>query len=214
ILRHWLTAVITIGLALALGGATLAEGRLGIAPNLSLWLLALAIAITLLWLVKIWSSRYDRPLAQLYGQALDGWAVLLCGCELYLLTASAWRVYGALPATSVLVIAGALTMLAPAYRSWQPPRQSSHQWLSILAMGVVQLALVEFSRTRLVALAIATVLMIIHTHLLRQIAAAVFTIGYGLALSGAILMELPRPAGNDWWLVPVLAIASLWLGRD
>ncbi len=214
ILRHWLAAGIAVGLGLAIAGTALVEGRLGVSPSLDTWLLALAIALTMLWLLKLWLNRYDHPLAQLYGWALDAWAILVCCLELGLLLTASWQFYGALPATSVLLTAGALTMIAPAYRSWQPPRPSSSLWLSIIALSITQLALVGFSRTRLVALAIATVLMLVHTHFLRKTAAATITIGYVVALLAAALWELPYPTGTGWLLAGSLTTGGLWLGRD
>ena len=125
-------ATITVGFSLSFLGMFLWEGVPGL-PRLSPegWLVAGAIALTSLWLLRSWLIRRATELAPLYVPATDGWAIALCSVELILLTLHSLAVYWGFisPAVAVL-IAGIVTMGAIAYRSWRHPSN----W-SIYALG-------------------------------------------------------------------------------
>ncbi|HEY9796001.1 MAG TPA: hypothetical protein V6D30_10200 [Leptolyngbyaceae cyanobacterium] len=131
-LRTQNAATITVGFGLSFLGMFLWEGVPGL-PRLSLegWLVAGAIALTSLWLLRSWLIRRATELAPLYVPATDGWAIALCSVELILLTLHSLAVYWGFisPAVAVL-IAGIVTMGAIAYRSWRHPSN----W-SIYALG-------------------------------------------------------------------------------
>ncbi len=217
-LQTWQAAVITVGMGVVLVGTVLAEGRLGITPTPDGWLLTVAIGFSFLWLLRLLLclelNRRDRLLLQLYARALDGWAVVLCWLQLSLLPKGLLSIYNILPTTGVTMGAIALTMIVPALRSWQLPRRPGYQWLSILALSIAQFALFGFPRLRLITLGIATVLMLVHTYWLRQVFAAIVTVGYGLVLGHFLLLDIFRLSGDNWWLATSLSLAGLWLGRD
>ena len=131
-LREVNVAAITVGFGLSFLGLFLWEGVPGL-PRLSLegWLVACAIALTSLWLLRSWLIRRATELAPLYVPATDGWAIALCSVELILLTLHSLAVYwGFISPAVAVVIAGLVTMGAIAYRSWRHPSN----W-SIYALG-------------------------------------------------------------------------------
>jgi hypothetical protein len=131
-LREVNIAAITVGFGLSFLGMFLWEGVPGFPPlSLEGWLVAGAIALTSLWLLRSWLIRRSTELAPLYVPATDGWAIALCSVELILLTLHSLAVYWGFisPAVAVL-IAGIVTMGAIAYRSWRHPSN----W-SIYALG-------------------------------------------------------------------------------
>ncbi|WP_193197457.1 DUF2157 domain-containing protein [Nostoc sp. MG11] len=96
-------------------------------------------------------------------------------------------------------------------------RRTQNSYLSILAVGVAQLLTLQLPGTRLIGLAVGTGLMFTNTRYLRNQAAAVITVGFGLSFIGALLWTgLPgfsRLTLAGWFLVGAIAILSLWLAR-
>jgi hypothetical protein len=122
-LRHLNAAIITVGFGLGFVGMLLWEGVPGF-PRLSTsgWLVAGAIALPSLWLLRSWLIRRSTELAQFYAQAIDGWAIALCSLELFLLTVHSLPLYwGMFPGEVTVLVADAVTMGAIAYRSWHQP---------------------------------------------------------------------------------------------
>jgi hypothetical protein len=128
-LRRQEAAVITVGFGLSFLGMVLWEGIPGISPlSPSGWLVAGAITVTSLWLIRSWTlrrslrSQQSLTLWHLYDTATDRWAIALCSIELILLTLHSLAVYWNFisPSVSVL-IAGGITMGAIAYRSFPQP---------------------------------------------------------------------------------------------
>jgi hypothetical protein len=83
---------------------------------------------------------------------------------------------------------------------------------------MVQILTLALPGTRLVSLGIATGLMWVNTRYLKQLAAAVITVGFGLVWVGMLLWEsvpgLPRLSEPDWFVVGAIAILVLWLLRS
>jgi hypothetical protein len=125
-------AGITVGFGLSFLGMCLWEGIPGLPPlSLEGWLVAAAIALTSLWLIRSWLMRRSNELASLYIPATDSWAIALCSLELILLTLHSLAVYwGFLSPEVAVLVAGIVTMGAILYRSWRHPSN----W-SIYALG-------------------------------------------------------------------------------
>lgn len=133
--RYWRevsAAVITVGFGLSFLAMCLWEGIPGLPPlSLEGWLVAGAIALTSLWLMRSWLIHRSTALASLYVPATEGWAIALCSLELILLTLHSLAVYwGFLSPSVAVLIAGIVTMGAILYRSWRHPSN----W-SIYALG-------------------------------------------------------------------------------
>ncbi len=89
--------------------------------------------------------------------------------------------------------------------------------MSVLALGLVQFLTLQLPGTRLIGLAVATVLMFANTRYLRYQTSAAITIGFGLSFIGALLWEgipgLAKLSLAGWFIVGAIATLSLWLGR-
>ena len=124
--RYWQrcsAVAINVGFALALAVTSLWNGWGGWAlRSVGGWLLAVAVILTALWLLRSWFSLRTSQLAALYARACDGWAVALCSLELVALTLHALVVYwNWIPASALSILAPAVTLGAIAYRSWPWP---------------------------------------------------------------------------------------------
>jgi hypothetical protein len=209
-LQKLAAAAITVGLSLGLSVALLERLPL---PGLD-WLLAGAIALIPLWLLRYWLSQRTSALALLYARACDGWAITLCSLELSILVANTSIVQE--PFRTLLL--SLLLMGATAYRSWQPPRFPSAIWLSIATLSLVQLPLLGLTGYRLIGLGIATGLMLVHAYYLQQGAAVTLTIGFALALWGICLWDgwagWALRSIDGWLLAVALLIAVLWMLRS
>ncbi|WP_414568896.1 DUF2157 domain-containing protein [Nostoc sp. CCY 9925] len=90
-------------------------------------------------------------------------------------------------------------------------------YLSILAVGIVQLLTLQLPGTRLISLAVAAGLMLVNTRYLRNQISAVITEGFVLSFIGVVLWTgvpgLPRLAVAGWFVVGAIATLSLWLIR-
>jgi len=161
-LQKLAAAAITVGLSLGLS-ATLLE-RLSVSGLA--WLLAGAIALITLWLLRHWLSQRTSELALLYARACDGWAITLCSLELVALTLHSLAVYSDWMAASILpVLAAALTLGAIAYRSYLEPSN----W-GIYGVGwsleLFTIEVLNLTKQSLIALAIANILLGLLTQLL------------------------------------------------
>ncbi|NCS44649.1 MAG: hypothetical protein GPJ23_05390 [Microcystis aeruginosa G13-05] len=161
-LQKLAAAAITVGLSLGLS-ATLLE-RLSVSGLA--WLLAGAIALIPLWLLRDWLSQRTSALALLYARACDGWAITLCSLELVALTLHSLAVYWDWMAASILsVLAAALTLGAIAYRSYLEPSN----W-GIYGVGwsleLFTIEVLNLTKQSLIALAIANILLGLLTQLL------------------------------------------------
>jgi hypothetical protein len=96
-------------------------------------------------------------------------------------------------------------------------RRTFSSSVSILALGLTQLLTLQLPGTRLIGLAVATVVMFVNTRYLRYQVSAAITVGFGLSFIGVLLWEglpgLPRLALAGWFVVIAIATFSLWLTR-
>ncbi|MUG92965.1 DUF2157 domain-containing protein [Scytonema sp. UIC 10036] len=97
-------------------------------------------------------------------------------------------------------------------------RSTSNIWLSIGALGLVQLLTLPIAGGRLIGLAVATGLMFVNTYYLRQVPWAVMTVGYGLSAIAAFLWEgvpgFPRLSSQGGFLVGAAILTILWILRS
>ncbi|WP_445634250.1 DUF2157 domain-containing protein [Nostoc sp. DSM 114161] len=92
-----------------------------------------------------------------------------------------------------------------------------NRYLSILALGIVQLLTLQVPGTRLIGLAVGAGLMFVNTRHLRNQVSAVITEGFVLSFIGMLLWTgvpgLPRLAVAGWFVAGAIATFSLWLIR-
>ncbi|HBY76778.1 MAG TPA: DUF2157 domain-containing protein, partial [Cyanobacteria bacterium UBA11148] len=109
-----------------------------------------------------------------------------------------------------------LTLTGVASRTGEP-RRNEASWWSVLALIMVQFLTFSFPGVRLISLAFATGLMGLNTRYLKELPAALITIGFGLSYVGMLLWDgipgLPKLSAPDWFLVGAIAISILWLLR-
>lgn len=84
-------------------------------------------------------------------------------------------------------------------------------WLSVLGLVIVQPLTITPGNVRLASLGIATLLMILNTHQLQALLAAVLTVGFGLGFWSLSLWEI----GGEWltfgWVTVWIALTVLFL---
>ncbi|MBD2168609.1 DUF2157 domain-containing protein [Calothrix membranacea FACHB-236] len=122
-LQYEISAGINIGFGLSFIGVLLWEGIPGL-PHLSLagWFFVGAIAILSLWLGRTVLLRQNQPLATMYANAGDKWAIALSSVELFLLTVHSLSVYQRINTPGVFYLAAiTITLVAITYRSWREP---------------------------------------------------------------------------------------------
>ncbi|MBD2339153.1 DUF2157 domain-containing protein [Calothrix sp. FACHB-156] len=122
-LQYEISAGINIGFGLSFIGVLLWEGVPGL-PHLSLagWFFVGAIAILGLWLGRTVLLRQNQPLATMYANAGDKWAIALSSVELFLLTIHSLTVYQRINTPGVFYLAAiTITLGAITYRSWRKP---------------------------------------------------------------------------------------------
>jgi hypothetical protein len=109
-----------------------------------------------------------------------------------------------------------LTLTGIASRTTAQRRNISTS-LSIVAVVVAQILTLQLPATRLISLAVATVVMFANTRYLRYQISAGMTLGFGLSLIAALLWEgipgLAKLSLAGWFIVGAIATLSLWLGR-
>jgi hypothetical protein len=166
-LQHLVSALITVGFGLIFCGQLLWDRFLGFPrESIPAWLIALAIAINILWLSRSLIARKNTNLARIYTQATDRWATVICSFELLLLTFHSVNVYsGFVPPSTPILISILLTFVAIAYRNWQQPTN-----LAIFALAwSLELLIAEiigFVGASLISLSIANIALGLTTQLL------------------------------------------------
>jgi hypothetical protein len=168
-------AAITVGFGLSFLAAAIYQ--LGFLSGWD-WGIAGAIALLCLWLLRDMIIIYARPIpsrihiAQVYDRALDGWAILLTGCLLTILTVYSFDLYTDTSLAfgqSVQVLITTLGIIAAiVYRSY---RQISPWGIYALAWGFELLTAVALSfvdRTT-VNLAVANIALGLFTQLLGEV---------------------------------------------
>ena len=218
LLQHWAAAAITVGLGLSCAGSLV---WLRLPPPLQAsqlhWLMIVAIAALTLWLMRHGLTRSDSRLAALFQPASDGWAIALCSVDLLLLLSSVPVVNPGLESHPIpSLLTASLLMTAAAYRSWQTCQRLALQ-LSVAVILITQIPFLFQPEIRWISFAVATLLIVIQTHLLRHWVAAAITIGIGLGCVGSVVwLRLPPPLQTSpphWLLIAAIAAVSLWIWR-
>ncbi|MDJ0556872.1 MAG: hypothetical protein QNJ68_20985 [Microcoleaceae cyanobacterium MO_207.B10] len=111
-------ANITVSFLLIFISLFLGEGILGLpAVSGEGWFLTIAIFVVTLWFLYSRIVRLSSQLFQIYYRAIDGWAVVLCGLQLVILTIHSFGIYWEIFNASIVVITSAiLTLFAIGYR--------------------------------------------------------------------------------------------------
>ncbi|MGF1536340.1 MAG: hypothetical protein ACFB4J_07645 [Elainellaceae cyanobacterium] len=215
-LQRRLPAALAVGFGLAFIGASIGQLLPQITPGTGLVLGA--IASLSLWLLRHGLTRWDTPLARLYRQACDGWAIAFCSLDLLLLSGVGQNFeLGTAPVPAALS-AALLLMGGAAYRSWQT-RQPKALWLSILVLVLAQMSFWGGSFSLWIVLAASLALMVIQTRLLRHRGAAAVTLGLGLEALGLLLWRgvgAWRVASHGGWLlawaIAAVGLVLVWRG--
>lgn len=180
-LQDIIAALITIAFSLTLVANILWEGIPGFLPlSIPGWLVVIALAIAILWLLHNWCiersvkalqleasgaierlSLFSRPQSAsfflMYARALDLWACALCVLGLSSLTVHSLRVYlRVIPPSAIVMLAIAITSIAIAYRHW---RQPLNWGIFAIAWGVELLTaeLLAFTDSSSINLSIANI---------------------------------------------------------
>ena len=197
-------------------------------PNLTLvnWISFLLVTMTVEWGISLLLANQlpedgtpRRPLRWWWGTS--SWHVgLVLGLasyyglliQLFLTTSNStlaaagdnWRWLGLVPSL-------ALTAFASLSRL---PRRDRALWFSSGSLFVAQVLTLGLLDMRLTGLGIATVLMVVNSVYLRQVAAAAIAVGFGLSFSavglGQGVLGLPAIADATWFLVGAITILVLW----
>jgi hypothetical protein len=219
-LQHLLSAIITLCFAFGFFGQLLWDRFLGFPREaIPAWLIALAIAINILWLYRSFLASKSTTLARVYTEATDKWATVLCGFELLLLTFHSASLYsGFLPPSIPVLIAIILIFIAIAYRNWQQPTN-----LAIFALAwsleLLTAEIIGFVGRSLINLSIANIALGLTTQLLgdwwrRKVGAERFPVSLHIVpLIYGILGGILR-TGNlaNWTGLSSMAISLIAIG--
>lgn len=178
-------------------------------PNLSAttWAAILLIGMGIEWSL-VW--RGDRFSEQLRPDTYERWQQ------------SAWHMGLILAAASYVILLFAATDTTPIQVGWlwlvtplaltflARPQPRLASWISLIALLLGQLLTFPVASSRLLGLAIGTVVLLVNTRQLQNLLPAMLTVGFGLGLVGAGVWEIWVPL--TWgWLVNGAAIALLLL---
>ncbi|MEA5510665.1 hypothetical protein VB715_12905 [Crocosphaera sp. UHCC 0190] len=207
-LRHWVSATFTVGFGLSVIAVCLYPLKLS--PQL--WILSGVIVTGILWLIRHSLADNSEELAFLYTKVFDTWGYSLS------LTCLGGFIYFASPdpSTTNNLISSILLMITAAYRSWQPSSTSNKfpLWYSVLILIIAPIPALTLPSWGWIELAIATLLMIIQTQLIKQVIAAAITIGLGLGLISAFLESIGlifyHEFSINWLLIGAITIILLW----
>ncbi len=133
---------------------------------------------------------------------------LVLSASSYLLLRNAFLTDGMAGGLMWLITPIALTVLGS--RRGLAQRQLASGF-SVVALFLVQVLLFDSASERLIGLGTATVLLLINTHQLRQLAVAVVTVGFGLAFAAVAIYEALTDQLTVELSVNLLAIAVLLL---
>lgn len=153
-------ALINVGFGLTLVGMLLWEGIPGL-PQLAAidWFLVNASAIVILWLFRSLLQQRPGTLASLYAQALDSWAIALCGVGLLFLTLQNIGSYlGLIPPNGKYLVASILIAVALIYRCWRQPSNKkvySFSW----AVEIIVAEAIFLTGGKVLELAIANIIL-------------------------------------------------------
>ncbi|MEM9003392.1 MAG: hypothetical protein AAGE59_07700, partial [Cyanobacteria bacterium P01_F01_bin.86] len=206
-----LAAWISIGFGLTLVGTGLYEIINLSVETFALWLLASAIATLLLWVGCHQLARHATPLTAVYRHAADGWAFMLTGLTLAvsILWAIVYWQFAASP--PLLGVASALVLMAATtYRGSHLPHNPKVGWFSIMAILIGQLVTVWQMPGQAAGLAWGGGLLFLHTYWLRQLPAAVITVGLALGLEASLLHQIAPPESTGGVLIAAVTMVPLW----
>ncbi|MDJ0705622.1 MAG: hypothetical protein QNJ46_20285 [Leptolyngbyaceae cyanobacterium MO_188.B28] len=214
-LQEPLSAAITVGFGIGFVGSMTHQLLPGL--PLATWGMLGAIATMFLWLIRHGLTRSNSRLGPLYQQAFDGWAIALCSADIFWLISSVVIVDPRLAIEPIpALMTTVLLMAATAYRSWQT-RQPLALWLSVAVAILTQIPLLNLPEIRWFSLTIATLLLVIQTHILKHWIAAAITVGLGLGcLNFGLWLVSPLPfrdAPAYWLLIAAISLSGLWIWR-
>lgn len=154
-------AILTVGFGLTFFASVLWELKL--VSDLG-WLVVNAIAFSSLWILRRVLQNRESELGRNYTQAADGWAIALCGVQLFLMTVHSLFVYwGVIPSDRVAVGVLILTVVAILFRTWKTvPGTRDFNWGVYAGCWGVELLVAEtlgFFSNSLIALAIANTIL-------------------------------------------------------
>jgi hypothetical protein len=90
-------------------------------------------------------------------------------------------------------------------------RRTVASWASAIALGMLQLPMLQHKDTGLLSLGLAAILMLVNTRSLRIVEFAYLTLGFGFAAIGWWIWHwLPGFAIGSWLLVGAIALTGLW----
>ncbi len=210
-LRHFVSASITVGFGLT--SIFFYLYSLNLHP--SLWILSGVIITLLLWFIRHVLIDNTSDLSVTYARVFDSYAyalsliVLIRSIDVALIYTSATNTF----------ISSILLMGTVAYRSWQPPLQQnkSSLWYSVLILAIVPLPPLSLPSWGWITLAIATILMVVQTQIIKQVKAALITIGFVLELIMVILEENGLRYSEEFWsywlLIGTTCAILFWIIR-
>ncbi|MDJ1172621.1 hypothetical protein [Roseofilum capinflatum] len=202
------TAGITIGCALSTLGLALWDWVPGMPPLVStLWLMLGAIAVSGLWGVRHYTLSKSIPH---YTQALDIWAIALCGTVLTL--QGTWVSQDLLSPNTLSISTSMLLSGATAYRSWYPTPQPAAIGWSSAAVMVAVLPTMQVFDFRGLSLLVATLIFIAHSRYSPKIYLTAMTVGLGLVTERVILSDWVDIPSTAWWIVGAVNVLGLWIG--
>ncbi|MGK7939850.1 MAG: hypothetical protein AB4062_06810 [Crocosphaera sp.] len=204
-LRHFTSVLMNIGLGI--GSIFFYLYYLNLEP--SLWILSGVIITLLLWFIRHVLSDNTSDLGLLYAQGFDVYAYVLSLILLVRLIDVA-LIYTS--ATNTL-ISSIILMGNVTYRSWQPCQKGKKfsLWYSIFILAIVPLPALSLPSWGWIELAIATVLMVIQTQILKQVISAVITLGFILELIIVILEDNGLRYSEEFWVFWLLFVSIVSL---
>ncbi len=192
-LRHFVSASITVGFGLT--SIFFYLYSLNLYP--SLWILSGVIITLLLWFIRHVLIDNTSDLSVTYAKVFDSYAyalsfiVLIRLIDIALIYTSATNTF----------ISSILLIITVAYRSWQPSleQNKSSLWYSVLILAIVPLPPLSLPSWGWITLAIATILMVVQTQIIKQVKAALIAIGFVLGLMMVILEENGLRYSEEFW---------------
>jgi hypothetical protein len=195
-LRHLLAASLSVAFGLGFAAATFWE-ILGNRLTVSWFLVLMAGMVLLLWFTRGWLVRRRGLLAQLYGQATDGWAIALTILTLVAFTMGQSAIYLTFMQPNwQYVLAGCLLFVATLYRNWQSSSDLGYYAIAASLELLVSSAL-ALQGPSLTALATANIALGFVTQL-----AGDWQITHSPSSSHP--PTLPPSSLTSWHLVPIL----------
>ena len=204
-LRHFSAVLITIGFGIT--SIFFYLYFLDLSP--SLWILSGVIITLLLWFIRHVLIENTSDLALLYAKAFDIYAY---GLSLILLIRLIDVALIYTSATNTL-ISSIVLMGTVTYRSWQPSQKGKKLslWYSVFILAIVPLPALSLLAWGWIELAIATLLMVIQTEILKQVTAAVVTLGFLLELIIVFLEDNGLKYSEEFWVFWLLFVSIVSL---